>query len=119
MQENPNKTDVDQQEKTEMLSLVSVMNSLVEQGFKTQFKAVEKGLKSLDTEKIFQPDEIKIVNFYRFEGESDPGDNSILYVIETNDGEKGTLTDSYGANSDTNVTKFTKQVEDIHKAVNK
>ncbi len=112
-----NKTNVDSLEKEEMKSLSSCLNSLLAEGFKTQFRALENGLKSLTTEKIFQPDEVKIVNFYRFEGESDPADNAILYAIETNDGEKGTLTDSYGPYSDSNVTKFIQQVKDIHKII--
>lgn len=112
-----NNNTTEPKEKIEMTSLAACMNMLQSQGFNTQFKALEKGLKSLSTEKIFKPDEVKIVNFYRFEGESDPADNSILYAIETNDGEKGTLTDSYGPYADTNVTKFIKQVEEIHKDV--
>lgn len=112
-----NDINTDPKEKIEMKSLASVANLLLAEGFSTQFKAIEKGLKSLSTEKVFQPYEVKIVNFYRFEGESDPADNSILYAIETNDGEKGTLIDSYGAYADTNVTKFIQQVEEIHKNV--
>lgn len=104
-------------EKKEMTSLADCTNTLLADGFSTQFRAIEDGLRSLTTEKIFQPNEVKIINFYRFEGESDPADNSILYAIETTDGEKGTLTDSYGPNSDTNVTKFIQQVEEIHKIV--
>ena len=99
-----------------MSTLVSCMNSLYESGFTTQFKAVDNGLKSLATEKIYHPEEVRIVNFYRFEGESDPSDNSILYAIETPD-EKGTLTDVYGSENDSNVTKFIKEVEEIHKVV--
>lgn len=112
-----NTTNVNTTEKTEMKSMVSCMNSLLADGFKTQFKALENGLKSFTTEKIFQPDEVKIVNFYRFEGESDPADSAILYAIETTDGEKGTLTDSYGPNSDSHVTNFIKQVKDITKII--
>ena len=41
----------------------------------------------------------------------------LLNVIETNDGEKGTLVDAYGAYSDPQIEKFMKQVEDIHKKV--
>jgi hypothetical protein len=104
-------------EKIEMTSLADCSNALLADGYEVQFKAMENGLKSLATEKIFKPEEVKIINFYRFEGESDPADNSILYAIETSDGEKGTLTDSYGPNSDTNVTKFIQEVEEIHKQV--
>lgn len=117
MQANINKANVDPIEKKEMIPMVSIINSLLTEGFKTQFRAVDKGLKSLATQKIFRPNEVKIVNFYRFEGESDPSDNAILYAIETNDGEKGTLTDSYGAYNDTNIAKFIQQVSNIHKQV--
>lgn len=103
-------------EKVEMSTLVSCMNSLFESGYKVQFIAIPTGLKSLATEKIYKPNEVKIVNFYRFEGESDPSDNSILYAIEAGS-EKGTITDSYGATGDAYLTKFLKEVEDIHKKV--
>ena len=104
-------------EKAHMKTLVSCLNSLLASGFESQFKAVTGGLKSLTTEKIFRPEEVKILNFYRFEGESDPADNSILYALETADGERGTLTDAYGPYSDTNVTKFIQEVEEIEKKV--
>ena len=103
-------------EKVNMSSPVECLNSLVKSGYTTQFVATEKGLVSLATNKVYQPNEVKIENFYRFEGESDPADSSILYAIETAT-EKGTLTDSYGANNDGNVTKFIKEVEDFHKKV--
>ncbi len=112
-----NPANVDKVEKEYMKSMVSCMNSLLCNGFETQFHAMENGLKSLTTEKTFQPDDVKIVNFYRFEGESDPGDSAILYAIETSDGEKGTLTDSYGHTNDSNVTKFIQRVTDITKVV--
>ena len=73
-------------EKVNMQPLVSVLTSLTASGFETQFKATKNGLLSLATEKIFQPGEVKVIHFYRFEGESNPADNSILYAIETNDG---------------------------------
>lgn len=104
-------------DKTHMKTLVSCLNSLIASGFEGQFKAVKNGLKSLTTEKIYKPEEVKILNFYRFEGESDPADNSILYAIETADGERGTLTDAYGPYSDTNVTNFINQVEEVEKKV--
>ena len=104
-----------QTEKLEMKTLVSCTNMLDKLGFATQFKATERGLKSLTTESIYKPAEVKVVNFYRFEGESNPSDNSILYAIETNNGERGTLTDGYGPYSDICVTKFMQQVQNMGK----
>ncbi|MBC7488426.1 MAG: hypothetical protein H7282_16935 [Cytophagaceae bacterium] len=101
--------------KTPLRSLSEAIESVKKDGFTKNFMANEEGLLNLDSNKTYQPYEVKISNFYRFEGESDPGDSSILYAIETKDGEKGILTDSYGAYSDTNVTEFIKEVEEISK----
>src|SRR6476620_9825777 len=106
-------------DKEQMKTLTSCTNSLLKKGYATQFKALKHGLKSLTTEKIYQPEEVKITNFYRFEGESDPADSSVLYAIETTSGEKGTLTDAYGAYSDAHVAKFIKEVEEIEKRAHK
>jgi len=106
-------------EEHNMTTLVSCTNMLDKLGFTTQFKATQTGLKSLATERYFKPEEIKVINFYRFEGESDPSDSTILYAIETSTGERGTLTDAYGPYSDTNVTKFMNDVDSIEKKVNK
>ena len=102
-------------EKEEMSSMLSIMNNLTQAGYTTQFKATEKGLQSLATEKNFKPQQVEIKHFYRFEGESDPDDSSVLYAIETKTGEKGTLVDSFGAYSDPLVGKFIKEVETIQK----
>lgn len=98
-----------------MKSLSSCVNKMKEEGFKEDFQVTPKGLTSFDKSKSYNPDQVRIVNFYRFEGESDPGDNTILYVVETDDGEKGTLVDGYGAYADVNVAKFIVQVEEIQK----
>jgi len=102
-------------EKTEMKSLVTIINELQKEGYKTQFKATAIGLLSLSTMNMFKPFEIKIVHFYRFEGESDPSDNSIVYAIKTRDGEKGTLVDGYGATSEPMITEFMARVVNIQK----
>ena len=100
---------------TEMKTLVSTLNGLIQQGYTEDYKATEAGLKSLKTGKIYQPDQVKIVDFHRFEGTSDPADESILYAIETADGRKGTLVDAFGPSSDTKVTAFMQKVEEISK----
>ena len=47
--------------------------------------------------KFYQPQDLKIIKTFRFEGESDPSDSSILYVMEANDGSIGYSVDAYGA----------------------
>src|SRR5687767_6571664 len=101
-----------------MKSLSSCLEKMIGDGYTDDFKATEEGLlQSLRTDKKYKTDEITIVNFYRFEGISDPNDMSILYVIETNDGVKGTLVDAYGTYSSSEVYEFIKAVENINKKV--
>lgn len=101
--------------KEEMSTLASCMNNLRTDGFTDSFAVKADGLGTADSDRTYKPEEVHIVNFYRFEGESDPADNSILYAIETNDGKKGVLTDAYGPYADAKVSKFIKEVEDIMK----
>lgn len=98
-----------------MKSLSSCVNKMKEDGFSEDFQVTKKGLTNYSEEKFYTPEQVRIVNFYRFEGVSDPADNSILYVIETDDGHKGTLVDAYGAYSDSSVSKFIVDVEAIQK----
>ena len=99
----------------EMKTLASCLNKLVLDGYTEDFKAGERGLLSLQHERIYQPGDVHVVNFFRFEGASDPADNSILYVIETTDGLKGTLVDAYGPYADAKVNSFMEEVADISK----
>src|SRR5437762_10236317 len=99
----------------DMKTLASCLNKIVKDGYGENFKVTEKGLQSLETEKIYKPNDVNIVNFFRFEGASDPSDSAILYVIETTDGAKGSLIDAYGMYGDAEIDKFIKDVEQISK----
>lgn len=94
-----------------MRDIAQTTNKLLQEGFDKNFKATDDGLLCLESEKVFRPQDILVVNFFRFEGISDPSDNSILYAIESTDGTRGTLVDAYGAYSDPKVEKFMKQVK--------
>jgi|SRR5215203_6880135 len=100
-----------------MTDLDKCLHKLEANGYTDQFK-VEKGrLNDLSNKKKYKPKDVKAVNFYRFEGVSDPDDTSILYAIETSDGRKGTLVDAYGLYSDDATGEFLNQIE-ISKQVN-
>ncbi len=102
-----------------MKSLTSLTNKMVLNGYDDDFKISADGLKSLKTEKVYQPDQVNIINFFRFEGQSDPDENTIMYVIETSDGLKGTLIDAYGPYADRNLSEFMNNVESFQKKTNK
>ena len=106
-------------EKTNLKTLASCMNSLQADGFNENFKVDGNTIHALDSNKEYRPSLVKILNFYRFEGESDPADSAILYALETSDGIRGLLSDSYGPYADTKVTKFITEVENIVKKTNR
>ena len=103
----------------EMKTLSQCMRALQRRGFTVDFRVDQKKLKSPEGDKKYNPEEVSIVDFYRFEGESDPGDSAVLYAIETNDGVKGTLSDAFGVYANSNVTEFIKNVEEISKKTTK
>src|SRR5215203_57177 len=100
-----------------MKSLATCLNRMVSEGYTEDFKVTEQGLESVQHHSNYVPDQISVVNFYRFEGESDPDDNAILYIIETSDGTKGTLVDAYGTYTDPKVAQFMREVQTIQKKI--
>lgn len=96
---------------TFMTDLQKVQDNLEKYGYTEQFRVEDGSLVGTNSKKKYDRSEVKAVNFYRFEGLTDPDDMSILYAIETSDGSKGTLTDAYGRYSDEETSDFMKQVE--------
>ena len=94
----------------EKQTLANVMQDLAARGFTEQFKAVPGGLLALRSGQTFAPSEVVIREDYRFEGESDPDDMSIVYAIETRNGVRGTLADAFGVYADPRVGAFIRTV---------
>jgi hypothetical protein len=105
------------QDKEEERSLVNVERKLNKDGFTADFRVAEGRLFPMgdDRAKGYAPADVTIVDFYRFEGESNPDDMSILYAIQTADGVKGTISSAFGTYADTEVDEFLKTVEDLGK----
>jgi hypothetical protein len=102
-----------------MNTLTERLNKTIKNGYTDNLKITRQGLYSAAKNKTYTPKEVRIVDFYRFEGHSDPGDNCIMYLLETNDGLKGVLIDAYGAYADENTNDFIAKVREISKAVRK
>jgi len=99
----------------QMNTMTDCVNSLAIKGYTESFRATKSGLKALSDETIYSSSDVSIANFYRFEGQSDPSDNAIIYVLETNDGRKGLLIDAFGVDADSVINEFILQVEEIQK----
>jgi hypothetical protein len=114
MDDRPNEYSEANDRPTEMSSITECLDILQRKGFVDQFRVEAGGMVSTSGGKKYAPDDALAVDFFRFEGITDPEDMSILYAIETVDGKKGTLIDAYGLYADPEVSEFVKEME-IHK----
>lgn len=83
-------------------SLVELLNDLRDQGYKESFRATEEGIQAESSNKNYPPKKIIVKEVYRFEGMTNPSDQSEVLLLETNDGLKGTLIHNYGPDSNQN-----------------
>ena len=67
-------------------------------GFEADFRLEDTGLRCEPCQRVHQPEHLVIVERFRFEGESDPGDSSIVLGVECPDcGARGVVVSSFGA----------------------
>ncbi|RZK43683.1 MAG: hypothetical protein EOO90_01965 [Pedobacter sp.] len=91
----------------EMNTLSQILEKLRQKGKDNEIKMTDHGkMQSANLNKIYKPEDLTIVKSYRFEGMSDPGDNSVLYLVLDNDGDMGYIADAYGMYSDNQGSAF-------------
>lgn len=81
-------------------TLSEALKDLTQRGYIHNFNIECDSIKCASLELKLNPDEFEITEFYRFEGDSNPDDEEIVYAIESKDGIKGTLVNAYGIYSD-------------------
>jgi hypothetical protein len=79
-------------------SVAHAITELRSKGFTEDFNLEENCLVCNDQK--FAPEHFDITEVIRFEGDSDPGDEAIVYGIESHSGIKGILVNGYGYSSD-------------------
>ena len=97
-----------------MTPLSQVIDKLRSRGYNEDFVATDEGFIGRHSAKKFSPENLIIRKHYRFEGDSDPDDMSILYVMEAVSGEKGIFVDAYGLyanNQSENISELLKKVK--------
>lgn len=82
-------------------TLSETINALKKKGYSLDFNIHEDCLICHQTKTQLSPDDFEIVKTYRFEGMTDPGDQTILYVIHSPKfNVKGLLVNGYGLHAD-------------------
>ncbi len=96
----------------DLTTLTHILEKLRIKRYDNEFKMTPKGF---DAGKgtTYTPEDLKIIKTYRFEGDSNPDDSSVLYLIEAKDGLIGYTIDAYGVYSnhtDDGYDDFLKQI---------
>ena len=82
-------------------TLTEALASLKSRGFTLDFNLAQNQISCTAENLQLSPQEFEVVEYHRFEGDSDPADMAIVYGIESHDGKKGVLVNGYGASSET------------------
>ena len=98
-------------EQAQMTTLVSILEKLRVKNQDKEFLMTGEGF-TPGNNKYYQPEDLTVIKTYRFEGDSNPDDSAILYVIEAKDGMRGYSLDAYGAytNHDDKYNEFIKKL---------
>ena len=82
-------------------TVTDAVKDLKVRGFNIDFNVAFDKLICSNDEIRLNPDEFEIVEVYRFEGESNPSDEDVVYAVESKDEKvKGVLTSAFGPYAD-------------------
>jgi hypothetical protein len=96
------------------VSLADALDDLRKRGYEADFATETVCLYCGDLDIRLDPEDFHIDEVYRFEGDSNPDDNSTLYAISSSTGVKGTLVDTYRAYSDSLRFEMAKKLQALH-----
>ena len=96
-------------------SVTGALQDLKLRGFTIDFNIAFDKIICSKNETILNPDEFEIVEVYRFEGDSNPDDEDVVYAIQSKDGKlKGSITSAYGMYATTVSTAMLQKLS-MHK----
>ena len=81
-------------------TLSETINDLKKRGYNEDLNLKATCIECPGRNLQLNPEDFTINEFYRFEGMSNPSDNSIVYAISSKAGIKGVLVDAYGVYAD-------------------
>ncbi len=93
-------------------TLSEATNDLKARGYKIDFNLKENCI--ICNDEKFHPGDFTITEMYRFEGDTDPADEAVVYAIESNTGLKGILVNGYGIYADAMSDEMIKKLS-FHK----
>jgi len=83
-------------------TVTDALKGLKSKGYTVDFNIAFDKIICSDNKICLNPNEFEITAVFRFEGETNPSDEDVVYAIESKDGKiKGTMTSAYGTYAET------------------
>ena len=96
-------------------TVTEALKDLKLRGFTIDFNIAFDKIICSENKICLNPNEFEITEVYRFEGETDPGDENVVYAIESKDGTaKGTMSSAYGTYAESISTEMIQKLS-MHK----
>ncbi len=92
-------------------TVVSAINGLKERGYLLDFNIDFDKIKCVQNESCLNPSEFEITEMHRFEGDTNPSDEDVVYAVESKDGSlKGVITSAFGTYADAASAEMIKKL---------
>lgn len=96
-------------------TIVDGINGLKQRGYTIDFNIEFDKIICSERVHSLTPADFEITEMYRFEGNSDPSDEDVLYAVESRDGKlKGIITSAFGMYADATSTEMLSKLSMHH-----
>lgn len=94
-------------------TVAHAVEALKKRGYTAEFKLDKDSnkMRNVKSKKSYAPQDMKIVEYHRFEGASNPSDMSIVLAVEGKDGDKGIIISPFGMYADVKMIEFIDKVK--------
>ena len=100
------------------VTLTGLLNELRKEGYVEDFNLKQNCVECVNARTDVFPQGFKVDRIFRFEGDSNPSDSSIVYAISSESNQsKGVLVNGYGIYSDPDTDEVVNRLE-IKKLIN-
>ena len=82
-------------------TITEALNDLKSRGYAFDFNLKGKEFHCHQMQRTYTVPQLQVKETYRFEGNTDPADEAVVYALVTDDGVKGTFVNAYGTYADT------------------
>ncbi|WP_210521163.1 phosphoribosylpyrophosphate synthetase [Hymenobacter terricola] len=94
-------------------TLTEALNDLRQRGYGLDYNLTGAQAYCAEVKEYLGPDELTIKEVYRFEGDSNPDDNMVLYALESRKtpANKGVLVAAYGPDVEAEAATFIQRLD--------